>query len=221
MQGGCWMREEQHELIHSHTSGRPALAVRTARNGQQECARRRSGKPRKPLMQCITLSFLRMGHVSRAADARESLRSLIHGSGGLLGWPSVSKYVRIRIFGKLRVHAVTGAEVMRDLVKLLAEEHGVAVEDLVFSGISKLPSTAESVARPGLSWLLAAITTRKVCVLNRVLAHPWQPIGSGNVFSILLLSRRRIFGKVHRLKIFYDGNVWLSQSSFEGWTAFP
>ena len=38
----------------------------------------------------------------------ESLRSLIQGSGRLLGWPSVSKYVRIRIFGKLRVHAVTG-----------------------------------------------------------------------------------------------------------------
>ena len=39
---------------------------------------------------------------------------------------------------------------MRDLVKLLAEEHGVAVEDLLFSGNVQAPSTAESVARPGL-----------------------------------------------------------------------
>ena len=32
-----------------------------------------------------------------------------------------------------------GAEAMRDLVKLLAEEHGVAVEDLFFSGNVQAP----------------------------------------------------------------------------------
>ena len=74
-----------------------------------------------------------------------------------------------------------GAEAMRDLVKLLAEEHEVAVEDLLFSGNVQAP---------------AAITTRKGCVLSRVLAHSWQPISS------LLLSCRRILGKFHRLKIF-------------------
>ena len=108
MQGGCWMREEQHDMIHLRTSERPALAVRTARNGQQGWARRRSGRHRKPFMQCNTLSFLRMRHMSSAADARESLRSLIQGSGRLFGRPSASKYVRIRIFGKLSVHAFTG-----------------------------------------------------------------------------------------------------------------
>ena len=102
------MREEQHHRIHSHTSERRVLAVRTARNGQQEWARRRRGRHGKLLMQCNTLSFLRMGHVSGAADAHESLRSLIQGSGGLFGWPRASKYVRIRFFGKLSVHAFTG-----------------------------------------------------------------------------------------------------------------
>ena len=92
-------------------------------------------------------------------------------------------------------------EAMRDLVKLLAEEHEVAVEDLLFSGNVQASSTSESVAKPGLSWLLAAIITRKSCVLSPVLAHSWQPIGCGNVFSILLLSCRRILGKFHRLKI--------------------
>ena len=54
----------------------------------QGWVRRQSGRPWKSLTQCNTLSFLRMGYVSGAADARESLRSLIQGSGGLLGWPS-------------------------------------------------------------------------------------------------------------------------------------
>ena len=70
-----------------------------------------------------------------------------------------------------------GAEAMRDLVKLLAKEHEVAVEDLLFSGNVR-PSTAEYVARPGLLWLLAAIITRKGCVLSHVLAHSWQPVTS-------------------------------------------
>ena len=200
------MREEQHEMIHSHASERPALAIRTARNDQQWWARRRSGRPRKPLMQCNTLSsFLRMGHVSSAADARESLRGLIRASGRL--WTAecveVCEDQNLRQVERSRFcWSGAGAEVMRDLVKLLAGEHGVAVEVFFSVEMSKRPSTVESVERPGLSCLLAATITRKSYVLSHVLAHSWQPIRCGNVFSILLFSRRRILGKFHRLKIF-------------------
>ena len=89
-----------------------------------------------------------------------------------------------------------GAEAMRDLVKLLAEEHEVAVEDLLFSGNVQAPINCRVCRKPGLFWLLAAIITRKSCVLSHVLAHSWQPIGCGNVFSILLLSRHRVLGKI-------------------------
>ena len=86
-----------------------------------------------------------------------------------------------------------GAEAMRDLV---------AVEDLLFSGNVQAPVNCRICRKAWPLWSLAAIITRKSCVLSHVLAHSWQPIGYGNVFSILLLSRHRILGKFHQLKTF-------------------
>ena len=82
-----------------------------------------------------------------------------------------------------------GAEAMRDLVKLLAEEHEVAVEDLICN-------------QCGLYIVHVPQST------TAELSHASKECGSG------------LSGLWKGVCYHDDGNVWLSQPSLEGWTAF-
>ena len=90
------MGEEQHEMIHSHTSERPALAMRTARCAPQETANRVGSKTDRKTPETTHA----VQHLVFSEDGARVRCSRCTRVGGLFGWPSVSKYVRIRIFGK-------------------------------------------------------------------------------------------------------------------------